>query len=280
MNILITGADGFIASNIIKKFELNKSYKIFKCNRQLLNLHSQDEVKKFISDNSINHIIHCAIEGGMRLIADTDKIVYNNINMIQNLLSCKIPGTFINIASGSEFDRRRDIFNFKENELYNSFPIDYYGLSKNIIAKLINNTSNGFNLRLFGCFNYNEDPSRMIRTSLNNYFTKNPIIIHQDKYMDFLYVDDLITLITNIYDFPEKYNKHQDINVVYLKKYKLSDIANMINELDIHKVPVIIKNKNLGLSYCGNGNILDTFNLEFKGIKKGLQECYRTFYEY
>lgn len=275
MNILVTGANGFVASNIIKTFELNSSHKIFKVTRQSLNLYSQDDVKTFVDTNSIDHIIHCAIEGGKRLISDTEKVLYNNILMTQNLLSCKISGTFINISSGAEFDRRRNIFDVKEYEIYNSFPIDYYGLSKNIISKLINSTKNGFNLRLFGCFGCDELPTRMIRANLLNYFNKTPIIIHQDKYMDFVYIKDVCKLTMYIIDNTNKNFETKDINVVYKEKYKLSDIANIINDIDIHKVPVIVEDTNNGLNYCGNGDIFNSLNLNNIGLHHGLQECYK-----
>ena len=54
MNILVTGANGFVASNIIKSFELNTSHKIFKITRQSLNLYSQTDVKTFVDENSID----------------------------------------------------------------------------------------------------------------------------------------------------------------------------------------------------------------------------------
>jgi nucleoside-diphosphate-sugar epimerase len=275
MNILVTGANGFVASNIIKDLECNTSYTIFKVTRECLNLSCQSEVKLFVSSNSIDHIIHCAIEGGKRKINDSEKIVYNNINIINNLLSCKIDGLFINIASGAEFDRRRNIFNFNESEIYNSFPVDYYGLSKNIIAKLINSYKNGINLRLFGCFNYNEESTRMIRSNITNYINKNPIIIHQDRYMDFLYIKDLSNLILQILNNNVNLKNLKDINVVYKKKHTLSDLANLINTLDIHRVPVMIENNNSGVNYCGNGDIYDAIGVKPIGLYEGLKQCYK-----
>jgi nucleoside-diphosphate-sugar epimerase len=272
MNILVTGANGFVASNIIKSFELNTSHKIFKITRQSLNLYSQTEVKTFVDENSIDHIIHCAIEGGKRTVNDTEMVLHNNLLMANNLLSCKISGAFINISSGAEFDRRRNIFDIKEYEIYNSFPTDYYGLSKNIISKLVNSTKHGFNLRIFGCFGCDEQPSRMIRANLLNYFNKTPIIIHQDKYMDFVYIKDVCKLVISIIDNNLKTN---DVNVVYKEKYKLSDIANIINNIDIHKVPIIVEDTINGLNYCGNGDIFNSLNLNYIGLHHGLQECYR-----
>ena len=272
MNILVTGANGFIASNIIKTLELNNTNVVFKATKSSLNLYSLYDVRKFIEDNKIESIIHCAIEGGKRLAVDDKNIVYNNILMVQNLLACKIKGLFINIASGSEFDRNFDIINIKETEIYNRIPTDYYGFSKNVISKLINTIPNGINLRLFGCFNKNEHITRMIRSNLNNYILKKPMIIHQDKYMDFVYIDDLCNLIVNILNGSLKQIK--DINVVYNKKYKLSDITNIINNLDNYKVPILIENTKIGLSYSGDGTIFNNLNINYKGLEFGIKECY------
>jgi nucleoside-diphosphate-sugar epimerase len=235
-------------------------------------LYSQTDVKTFVDENSIDHIVHCAIEGGKRTVNDTEMVLHNNLLMTNNLLSCKISGAFINISSGAEFDRRRNIFDIKEYEIYNSFPTDYYGLSKNIISKLVNSTKHGFNLRIFGCFGCDEQPSRMIRANLLNYFNKTPIIIHQDKYMDFVYIKDVCKLVISIIDNNLKTN---DVNVVYKEKYKLSDIANIINNIDIHKVPIIVEDTINGLNYCGNGDIFNSLNLNNIGLHHGLQECYR-----
>jgi nucleoside-diphosphate-sugar epimerase len=255
----------------------NTNFNFYRGTRSTIDLYSKNNIEKYLNDNKIDTIIHCAIEGGKRLTNDTEKVLYNNILMTQNLLSCKIPGTFINIASGAEFDRRRDILNFKEHEIYNSYPIDYYGLSKNIISKLINNTDNGFNLRIFGCFNHNENPTRMIWSNLMNYINKNPMIIHQDKYMDFIYVKDLCKLILYIINNPIKNFKIKDINVVYKEKYKLSDITNIINTLEDYKVDINIENKDVGLSYTGCDNSLSSLNLNLKGLEIGIKEIYDSY---
>lgn len=276
MNILITGANGFIGSNIYALLKEHPEYTLFKGTRDVINLHSYESVFEYLQTYRIDSIIHCAIEGGRRNIKDTESIVYNNILMAQNLMSCKITGPFINIASGAEFDRRQDIFNIDECEIYNRSPSDYYGLSKNIISKLINQIENGINIRIFGCFNHNENADRMIRANINKYIAHEPIIIHQDRYMDFIYIRDLYDLVNSVLKFPEKHYRKKDINAVYLDKYKLSDIADMINNLDIHKVPVIIENEQLGKSYCGSGEIFSQLRLNCIGLKNGLHTCYKT----
>jgi hypothetical protein len=60
----------------------------------------------------------------------------------------------------------------------------------------------------------------------------------------------------------------------YIKKYKLSDIANIINELSSHKVDINIENKISELNYTGNGEKLNSLNLKLKGLELGIKECY------
>ena len=98
------------------------------------------------------------------------------------------------------------------------------------------------------------------------------MIIHQDKYMDFVYIDDLCNLIVNILN--ESLKQIKDINVVYNKKYKLSDITNIINNLDNYKVPILIENTKLGLSYSGDGTTFNNLHLNYKGLELGIKECY------
>ena len=98
------------------------------------------------------------------------------------------------------------------------------------------------------------------------------MIIHQDRYMDFFYMDDLINIIE--YSLNNPPSTYKDINMSYLKKYKLSDISNIINNLSSYKVDVIIENENFGLNYTGNGKLLNSLGLELKGLEFGIKECY------
>lgn len=275
MNILVTGANGFIGSSIISK--LSNKYNFFKGTRNTIDLYSLESIEKYITSNRIEGVIHCAIEGGSRLKIDEPISFYNNILMYKNLSTFNYK-FFINFASGAEFDRRFDINNKNENEINQSSPIDYYGLSKNIIASLSIQKSNYFNLRVFGCFYHNELETRFIKGNILKYIQNKHMIIHQDKYMDFIYLEDLCNVVDYCISDSPKYN---DINMSYLVKYKLSDIANCINDLTSKKVPIIIENSNMGLNYTGNGKKLNELNVKIKNLVPGIQECYdRICYEY
>lgn len=278
MNILITGANGFIGSNLYSLLKKNSEYTLFKGTRSTIDLYSRKNVYEYIKTNKIETIIHCSIEGGNRTDADSQSVVYNNLLMTQNLVSCPIEGRFINIASGAEFDRNIDIFNFNENRIYNTSPSDYYGLSKNIISKLVNNLHNGVNLRIFGCFYHNELDTRFIKANIIKYIKNQNMLIHQDKYMDFIYFEDFCNVVN--YCILNKI-KHTDINMSYLQKYKLSDIAKYINNLSEKKVQINIDNISPGSNYTGDGQKLAELNIEINGLFNGIDKCYDVlFYQY
>jgi hypothetical protein len=59
---------------------------------------------------------------------------------------------------------------------------------------------------------------------------------------------------------------------VYDKKFKLTDIAEIINSLDDHKVNVVIEKSGLGKSYCGKNNLQ---NIDFIGLEAGIKKAYK-----
>jgi GDP-L-fucose synthase len=273
MNILVTGANGFIGSNIIKLLSNDTNFKFFNGNRNAINLYSTESIERYLDENQIDTVIHCAIEGGSRLKQDTSDMLYKNILMYENLIKFNHRyKVFINFGSGAEFDRKYDISNVNEYDMFGVVPTDFYGLSKNIISKLSVHYCASVNLRIFGCFYHNELSTRFIKNNINKYINHKSMIIHQDRYMDFFYMDDLINIIE--YSLNNPPSTYKDINMSYLKKYKLSDITSIINDLSSYKVDVIIENENFGLNYTGNGELLNSLNLKLKGLELGIKECY------
>ncbi len=273
MNILVTGANGFIGSNIIKLLSNDTNFKFFNGNRNFIDLYSIDSIERYLDKNQIDTVIHCAIEGGSRLKQDTSDIFYRNILIYENLIKFNHRyKVFINFGSGAEFDRKYDISNVNEYDMFGVVPTDFYGLSKNIISKLSVHYCASVNLRIFGCFYHNELSTRFIKNNINKYINHKSMIIHQDRYMDFFYMDDLINIIE--YSLNNPPSTYKDINMSYLKKYKLSDITSIINDLSSYKVDVIIENENFGLNYTGNGELLNSLNLKLKGLELGIKECY------
>lgn len=263
MNILITGGNGYIAKSLSRKI---KNCDICLASKKDLDLTVSDSVNSFFKDKYFDVVLHTAISGGKRGIEEKTSNLYENCSMHFNILrNQKKFGKYISFGSGAEFDRELDIDNFTDTK--ERYPIDYYGMSKKIIALTGETVDKFYNIRIFAVFNEHENSTRMIKQNILKYINKESIIIHQDKYMDFFYMDDLVSVVE--YFINHTYHA-KEINCVYKEKYKLSDIAKLINNLDNYRVNINIENKEMGKSYIGKYDMqampIRTFGLE-TGIK-------------
>ena len=271
MKILLTGANGFIARNL-KTFFLSDSLEVSVLHRGIADLCDRQQVNDFFKDKTFDVVIHCASVGGNRTKLDDVSCVNTNLSMFYNLMEHRDKfKKFINLGSGAELDRNKHING--SSSLQNCFPIDDYGLSKNIIAKVGLQIPNFYNVRIFNVFNHDELETRMIKNNIKKYINKENIIIHQDKYMDFFYINDLYRVLINII---LNTTSPKTIDCSYPEKLKLSDIANKINNLSDYKVDVVIENEGLGNEYRGNPSALYPTNLilNIKGLDFGLRDTY------
>ena len=279
MKILITGGKGFIATEIYNK--LKDKYNIYNPGKEEFNLLDKNNIKDYFNNNIIYDIvIHTSIKGGNRLINDTIDILYDNIKMFYNLLEYKNKFIkLINLSSAASYDRNTDING--NNDILLSNPNDYYGFSKNIIDRLILNIDNFYNIRIFNVFSKNEKETRFIKMCINNIKEKKNIIIDNDRYFDFFYIDDFIKVIEY---YINNNNLEKDIDLCYKKKYKLSEIAqlfknniNLLEDISFKNINIlsnnnktteIIINSISNLNYIGNCknlykydiNLLDNFD--------------------
>lgn len=252
MRILITGGNGYIAKSIHSY--LNSKYEVTTVRRTDFDLTDPHETLKYFSNKYFDVVIHCAVSGGSRLKQESWTDLDDNLKMYYNLLNCKSKfSKLIHFGSGAE----------------TTAPETPYGLSKRVISNSITEQDNFYNIRIYGVFDENELDTRFIKANIKRYINKEPIIIHQDKYMDFFYMKDLISLV-EFYILND--NLLKEINCSYIALHRLSDIANMINQLSDYKVGILIENKEMSESYIGtfNGIVLS----EFIGLEQGIKETY------
>ena len=137
-------------------------------------------MNEFFQNKYFDVVLHCAVMGGSRLKEDGWNIMDVNLCMYYNLLQCSPHyKKLISFGSGAEL--------YTQNTPY--------GLSKYVIRQSILEKENFYNLRIFAVFDENELNTRFIKTNIKNYINKKPITIYQDKYMDFIYMPDLIKII-------------------------------------------------------------------------------------
>ena len=274
MNILITGAKGFLGKEITEYFA-HSDHKIFATNRQSLNVLDGTRLSNYIQDNKIEAVIHTAVSGCGRS-TDTYEDFCNNILMFQNLLSQRTKfKIMINFGSGAEFDRRSSISNRREEEVLASCPVDYYGLAKSMITKeILKVNDNIYNFRIFGCFGKYENETRFISKSINRSLIGSPISITQNRLMDFIYVEDLCKLIEHyLNNFIDK-DLYRDVNVCYNKKYDLKGISKKI--LSSMELPIDnniqYEKKGFFRAYTGDSKRFDSFNLDLVGLSNGIKK--------
>ena len=251
MKILITGGNGYIAKSLYN--ELKDKYDITLITRKDLDLTDSFETIKYFSDKQFDVIIHCAVSGGSRLRPDTKNDLDNNLKMYYNLLSCNNKfKKLLHFGSGAEIHAQ-------------DTP---YGLSKHVIRQSILDKDNFYNLRIFAVFDENELDTRFIKSNIKKYINKEPIEIHQNIFMDFFYMKDLVMLV----DYCILNNNiPKEINCIYNNVCTLEKIAMLINELDKHKVSIIKVDPNEGKGYYGGK---DWLYLPFIGLEQGIKEMY------
>lgn len=273
MNILITGANGFLGKHLVEYYE-NSDHHVMACGREELDVTNRKSVQEYFHKNKVDIVLHAAVKGGARAEKDTYEDLIMNLQMFRNLKEhANKFRTMVSFGSGAEFDRRKPTIRAREEDIFISQPEDYYGMSKNIIAReIVQFDGNIINLRLFGCFGTHEKGTRMIKGNILKSRNTGKIVIHQNKMMDFFYVDDLCKVIDNIIEHPSDF-EFKDLNMCYQNKKSLVDIAEIIaNNLQENNIRVILEEEEMSLSYTGHHSRLKRVGIQFAGLEKGIKE--------
>ena len=264
MKILITGGNGNIATII--KNNLCNIHEITALPRNKLNILNYNEIKNYLNENTFDVLIHTAILGGRRTIQETGYVVHYNLIMFENIL--KVAHKFkliINFDSAAIYDRSTDILNRSELEL-NTIPTDYYGFSKYVTYQRSLQYNNIYNFRIFNMFHVNEESDRFIKSCFLAKQHNTIVTINEDKYFDFVYENDFINIL-NYYLLNIDSKLEKTINICYQDKYKLSEVAKLIDP----NIQLNIIKKESNNNYSGNGTLLSNLNINLLGLKSSLQ---------
>jgi nucleoside-diphosphate-sugar epimerase len=255
MNVLITGDRGYIGSSLARA--LRGVFNVTSINRDIVDLTNKKQVKEFFNGKSFDVVVHTAIEGGHRLVRDTEKVTHNNLLMFYNILENK-----------NHFDR---LIHFSSGgEKYTDTP---YGLSKNIITRLVDTIDGFFNLRLFGVFDENELDTRFIKSNLHRYISGEDMVVYRDKYMDFFYMKDLANVV-EYYITADRSHLLKSVDCVYNEKYTLSNVVNIINSCSNYRVGVTIKCTELDDEYVGDSSNINRLPVRIGNLIDSIANTY------
>jgi nucleoside-diphosphate-sugar epimerase len=262
MNILITGASGFIGKHLTEYF--SEKYHLFTPSHKQLDLLDEKAVRRYFQNHPIDLVIHCAVVGGNTQKLWVKGMFHDNLHMFFNIVRCNnYYRRFINIGSGAEYDKRYPIIHVRENDFGVHIPIDDYGLYKYICANYINSADNIVDLRVFGIFGeWEEYRQRFISNALCRHMYGLPITIKQNVYFDYLDVLDFVKIVDYFILHKSKFKSY---NVGTGKKIDLVTIAHEIIKLyGDNGYPIVTRQKGFAKEYSCNTNRLYRELSEFK----------------
>ena len=261
MKILITGGKGIIGSFLSQELP----YEILNPSKEELDLFNEQQVSNYLDQHKVDIIIHCALTGRNDLFSTAQLYTTDSLWMFRNLWNNKHKyKKLINLGTAYEYDLTKNNWMVTENSVLNHLPYTSYGYAKNLIARIIRETDNFFNLRLFGVIYENEADTRLFKKLLLN----KSIDINNDVYFDYIYLKDIVPMILTIIKDEQL---HRDINMVYHAKYKMSELATLFCQVhDIDPVGIKIIGCN-GLNLTGDSLQLDYYKFDLLGLEEGFR---------
>ncbi len=239
-NILLTGATGFIGSNILKAIKLNnKVFVLQRLNSKIIiNKSKNIKILKFKDYNSlsnklkkikVNTIIHCATHYKKKHSnKDIFKFVESNImlgNIILENIKILNAKQFINFSTTWE-----DIDN-KENN-----PKNLYAAYKKSFNCIIQHYKKSFpninfiDLMIVDTFGENDKRQKLINTLRKNYNQKKITkIISKKLYLNLINVEDIVSAVKIILKNKIQPGKYILKNTNYLNIFNLVEYINKSN---------------------------------------------------
>ncbi len=276
--ILITGGNGFIAKNLFE--QLKDDYEWVLIDIMELDLLDETKVRDYLKANYFDVIIHAATYDAAPAHSPNDptKVFKNNLKMFFNLIKCKnCFGRLIYFGSGAEYSRAHWQPKMSENYFGQHVPEDQYGFSKYVMTEYALANDNVYNLRLFAVFGKYEDwRVRLVSSVCHSAALGKPIIINQNKYYDFLCIDDLVKIVQW---FIENKPKKKIYNVCRGQVIDFQSIAEKVVKFSGKNLEIKIKNKGLGQEYSGDNSLLlnELKGLSFKPTDEAIKELYEWF---
>lgn len=280
-NILIVGATGFIGRNLFEFFCEKQNYNIQVLNRKDLDMYSDKAVEEYLKCKFYDVIIFCANDSSVRNPdIRVGEMTYYNLRLVLNFERCsKYYGKLFYLGSGAEYDKRFDIACASEDMIANHVPADEYGLYKYTVNKIIENSENWYNLRLFGIFGKYEDWKTKFISGLCCKAIKGlPLTIRQDTRFDYLWIEDFCRIVEILI---QKDNIPHSMNVVRGEDISLVELTNIVKDISNKDLPVYIAREGTAKIYTASNRIMLKTLGDFKytDIKASITNLYEWYKE-
>ncbi len=251
--ILLTGGSGFIGRNIIE--QLGATYTILAPSHHELELTDTKAVESYLKQHAVDLVIHSANRGGSRADATQAGVAASNLRIFYNIIQAKqYYKRLIVLGSGAEYDKCLPLKQISEIFFGTSIPADEYGLYKYVCARYAEQVDYITHLRLFAVFGKYEDYRiRFISNAICKALLDLPITIKQNVVFDYVYVDDVVSLLDLIIANP---TSEKIINVGSGMPVDLKTIAEKILTILDKKLPIVVGKSGLGNEYSADIGLL------------------------
>ncbi len=274
MQILITGAAGFIGFNISRFLLLNKKIKIYgidninnyystslKNNRikqlkkfknfkfQKVDITNKTKLENFFRNKNFSLIINLAAQAGVRYsLKSPSEFVENNILGFYNIIHLANKKKIKKIIYASSSSVYGDSKNFPLKESDNIQPKNIYSLSKKTNEEMAEVFSNQFRikfigLRFFTVYGEWGRPDMFMMkylTSSYNQSKKFYLNNYGNHTRDFTYIDDVCKIMKHLIFLKKKISNHEIYNICSNKPIKLISVINHLKFIT-GKSPKILK---------------------------------------
>lgn len=272
--VLITGGTGFVGKNL--KESLAGQYEIFAPSHKELELLDYDALENYVLNNRIDVIIHGAIH--VPMFNGADKEFFNDMQMFTNMekISHHVE-KLIYFGSGAEFDKCYDISMVREEEIGKTIPTSEYGLAKYTMNLIARQSSNIYNLRLFGIFGkYELWNIKFLSGLCCKALFDLPLTVRKNCYFDFFYIEDLPQIIRW---FIENQPDHHDYNICQGRQYLLTELAEIVKKVSGKELEIKLLSEERNVDYSADNVRLRNQipDLHITPIEEAIRQLYNYY---
>ncbi len=277
--ILITGGSGFIGRNVREYLSDKKEYEIFCPSSTELDCTDEERVKEYLRNHNFDIVLCFAVYmSGPENSKDKSLIVAKNLQIFLNFANNSgLYGRMYYSGSGAEYDKRYPISMVSETDIGKTIPVDSYGLVKYTIGRMIENSENIYNLRIFGLYGkYEYYPTKFISNVCCKAIKGLPLSMRRDVYFDYLWIDDFCRMLDFFLCNKPKYHTY---NVVSGTPVSLTQICDAVREVSGKKLPVYVCMEGLANEYtASNGRFMEECpDFVFTPLREAVEELYRWY---